>query len=346
MRYFKLSVLLASSFLSLSQNAFALSEAASTVNAEYVKVSAVTPLKPKQKIADLFKLNQMNTYILQRLTARTYFFQKQSYATTFYVGDHGVLVFDPIEGGGDALLKAIQEVTPLPVTALVYSHAHYDHLGDAGLFLKNAKKNGVKLRIISSQASAQKLAYIHSELPRPNEIVSWPYGKFKFENLTVQLHGFKHAAHTDDHAVWLLEQEKVLHAADQMNPDQLPFWNFGGSENYLYYIDNLKQASALNWNYVNAGHGNVGSKDDYHFYLVFLEDLEKATTKAMKNTPWGINIDPLKVNNHAAYMVEWHKAISKTVTDELRPIYGKYYGFEYTVPYNADMVLLRLTEYR
>ncbi len=45
-------------------------------------------------------------------------------------------------------------------------------------------------------------------------------------------------------------------------------------------------------------------------------------------------------------MVEWHKAIGKKVTDELRPLYGKYYGFEYTVPYNTDMVLLKLTEYR
>ncbi len=42
----------------LAQTAFALSEAPSTVNAEYVTVSATTPLKPKQKIAHLFQLNQ------------------------------------------------------------------------------------------------------------------------------------------------------------------------------------------------------------------------------------------------------------------------------------------------
>ena len=341
-----MSLLVVSSLAPLAQTAFALSEAPSTVNADYVAVSSTTPLKPKQKIANLFQLNQTQPYILQRLTDRTYFFERQSYATTFYVGNHGVLVFDPIERGGDDLLKAIRKVTPLPVTALVYSHAHYDHLGDAGIFVTAAQKGGIQLRIIASQATAQKLAYIHSQLPRPTEIVSWPNGKFKFENLTVKLHGFKRAAHTDDHAVWLLEQEKVLHAADQMNPDQLPFWNFGGSENYLYYVDNLKQARALNWNYVNAGHGNVGSKQDYDFYLRFLSDLEKSTAKAITNTPWGVNVDPVKVNNHAAYMVEWHKAIDKKVTDELRPLYGKYYGFEYTVPYNTDMVLLKLTEYR
>lgn len=341
-----LNLLIVSGLMPFTQNAWAFTEAPSIVQAEYVEASANKPLQQKQKIAELFRLNQTTPFILQRLTDRTYFFQRQSYATTFYVGDKGVLLFDPLEGSGEYLLTAIKQVTKLPVSAIVYSHAHYDHIGDAKLFVEAAKKADVQLRVISSSETAKKLAYIKSELPKPTERVSWPNGKFNFENITVELHGFKHAAHTDDHAVWLLAQEKVLHAADHMNPDQLPFWNFGGSENYLYYRDNLKESYALDWNFVNAGHGNVGSKEDYKFYFKFLTDLENATAAAMKSTSWGVNIDPEKVNNHAAYLIAWRTEVAKKATATLRPSYGKYYGFEYSVPYNASMVALSLSEYK
>ena len=40
-------------------------------------------------------------------------------------------LFDAPEGRGKYLLQAIRDVTPLPVTALVYSHYHVDHIGDS-----------------------------------------------------------------------------------------------------------------------------------------------------------------------------------------------------------------------
>lgn len=78
------------------------------------------------------------------------------YSTTFYVGDKGVLLFDAPEGRGKYLLQAIRDVTPLPVTALVYSHYHVDHIGDSPFWNDEAKKEGVNLRIIASKATAEK----------------------------------------------------------------------------------------------------------------------------------------------------------------------------------------------
>jgi glyoxylase-like metal-dependent hydrolase (beta-lactamase superfamily II) len=101
-------------------------EPPSTVGAPYVEPSATEPLAPGAKLAHLFALNVTKPYYLQRLTGRTYFFGGGFYTTTFYVGDEGVLVFDPPEGQGEHLVQAIGEVTSLPVTAIVYSHNHAD----------------------------------------------------------------------------------------------------------------------------------------------------------------------------------------------------------------------------
>ena len=121
-------------------------EPPSTVNATYVEPSATEPLAPGAKLGHLFALNATQPYYLQRLTERTYFFGGGFYTTTFYVGDEGVLVFDPPEGQGEHLLQAIAEVTSLPVTAIVYSHGHADHMIGAPAILAAASAAGVPER--------------------------------------------------------------------------------------------------------------------------------------------------------------------------------------------------------
>lgn len=318
-------------------------EAPSTVNARYVEASAVKALQPGEKIANLYTLNHSQPYVLQRLTARTYWFQRQYYGTTFYVGDKGVLLFDPLEYRAEHILQAIKQVTPLPVTAIVYSHNHGDHIGDAQKFVDAA---GGRLRVIASKATKSSQDVLGSKLPKPTERVDWPRGKFKFENLTVEFHGFSHAAHSDDHGAWLLVQEKVLHAPDHMNPDQPPFWAFAGSPQFTYYELNLRQTEKLDWRYFNGGHGNVGSRDDYKFYFEFLSDLKQAVGKAMQTTPFGEGIDPKTINAHTPMLPAWVGSIAKKATEELRPKYGKFYGFETATLRNAELVALSLYDYR
>lgn len=322
-------------------------EAASTVNATYVEPSATEPLAPGTKVGHLFTLNATKPYFLQRLTERTYFFGGGFYTTTFYVGDEGVLVCDPPENQGANILQAIAEVTPLPVTAIVYSHNHADHMIAAGVLLDAASATGVKdVRVIASAETDAKMKLVKSNLPAATETVAWPNGSFEFEGLTVQLNGFTRAAHTDDAAVLLLVQEKVAHLPDLVNGDQPPFRNFAQSENYVYYRPNVNELGALDWVHLVGGHGNVGSKEDIRFINTFLDDLEAAVGNAMASTQFADVVDITKHNNHAALMVPWITAIARKATDELRPTYGEFYGFEVSTPANAEMVALSMVSYR
>jgi glyoxylase-like metal-dependent hydrolase (beta-lactamase superfamily II) len=322
-------------------------ETPSTVGATYVEPSATEPLQPGQKIGQLFERNMKQPYVLQRLTQRTYFFQSQFYAATFYVGDKGVLLFDAPENRTDALLAAIAEVTPLPVTMLVYSHDHADHIGGARALVDALKKSGAEpLRIIASSATAEKMQLLGSKHPKPTDVIRWPRGSFGFERLRVQFHGFERAAHSDDHGVWLLSEEKVAHVPDHINPDQPPFWAFGGSENFLYYEMNLEQLAKLDWVFLNGGHGNVGSKDDVKFYREFIGDMKRAVGGALQAVPWGEGVDPETVRAHTVYFTTWLNAVAQRATDELRPKYGQFYGFDAATPRNAELVALTLYSYR
>jgi hypothetical protein len=95
-------------------------EPVSITSAEYVEPSASVPFRPGQRVSHLFPRSVLEEYVLQRLTSRTYWVSRHFYGSLFYVGERGVLLFDPPQGAADSLLKAIGSVTPLPVTALCY----------------------------------------------------------------------------------------------------------------------------------------------------------------------------------------------------------------------------------
>jgi glyoxylase-like metal-dependent hydrolase (beta-lactamase superfamily II) len=72
------------------------------------------------------------------------------------------------------------------------------------------------------------MSRFRSDLPRPAEVLDWPSGTARFEDVTVRLAGFPFPCHAPDHAMFLIEEERVGHTADVVNVDQLPFGGFGG----------------------------------------------------------------------------------------------------------------------
>lgn len=201
----------------------------SPTNATYVEPSAETILKPGTKLSDLLRRNMTQAYVLQRLSKRAYWVQSFNYGTVFYVGERGVLIFDTLEGVYDNIAKAVASVTDKPISAAIYPHYHADHIGDIAKYVDAAKQRGVNLEIIAATKTKQSMDLAKSSFPRPTKELKWPHDSFQFEGLTVELHGFEWAAHCDDHSAWLLEQERIVHSPDLINPDQPPFWRLATS---------------------------------------------------------------------------------------------------------------------
>ena len=346
MQGIKIYTILASSLISGS--VFAQTEIStansSTVNASYVEPSAEKIISPSDKLNNLFERNMSQPYILQKIGERTYYVQRYFYSTTFYVGDKGVLLFDAPEGRGKYLLQAIRDVTPLPVTALVYSHYHVDHIGDSPFWNDEAKKEGVNLRIIASKATAEKMQFMNSRLPVATQVLSKKDDQFKFEKQTIELHRFVKAGHTDDHSVWLLKQEKVAHSPDLLNPDQLPMMGFAVSDTLVYHDSNLRQVEMLDWKYFIGGHGNIGSHDDFKFQRQFLNDLRDTTIKVRREESFGKFMNKT-ANNHADFARAQREAIIKKVTEVLRPKYGHMYGYDASMPANIEMAIRLVGSY-
>lgn len=255
-----------------------------------------------------------------------------------------MLLFDALEGRGAHILQAIREVTPLPVTTIVYSHFHVDHIGDGEFWVNEAQTSGINLRIVASKETADKMALMNSRLPKPTQVLSGLKDAFRFETLTVEMHRFAKPAHTDNHSAWLLREQKVVHSPDLLNPDQLPMMGFAVSDTVVYHAANLKEVMALDWTYFVGGHGNIGSKEDFEFELAFLEDLRESTLKARQEEAFTKHMTPTE-NNHAAFARSQRDAIIRRVTEALRPKYGRLYGYDASMPYNVELAIRLVGSY-
>ena len=72
---------------------------------------------------------------IQKLTDNSYWILHNLHAMTLYVGETGALLVDSAESLFVArLLERIAKITPNPITTLVYTHPHLDHIkGATGL---------------------------------------------------------------------------------------------------------------------------------------------------------------------------------------------------------------------
>jgi glyoxylase-like metal-dependent hydrolase (beta-lactamase superfamily II) len=321
------------------------SQTVSPTNATYVEPSAEKILEPGRKLGDLFRRNMSEPYVLQRLTQRAWWVQSSNYGTVFFLGERGVLIFDTLEGVYDNITKAVASVTDKPISAAVYPHYHADHIGDIAKYVDAAKRRGIDLEIIASAKTRQSMDLASSSFPRPTKELKWPRDSFQFEDLTVELHGFEWAAHSDDHSAWLLKQERIVHSPDLINPDQPPFWRFAGNERFRFHEDNLKQVYGLGWDYLSGSHGNIGSRADIDFQLAFIADLKAAIGKAMGEHPFTEFVDP-SAKAHTGFLSKFFSVIATEATKTMRPKYGRMYGFEDATPPNAEMVAWAMFEYR
>jgi glyoxylase-like metal-dependent hydrolase (beta-lactamase superfamily II) len=118
---------------------------------------------------------------------------------------------------GGKLLIGIEDVTPNPVTHLIYSHAHADHIGSAHLL----QRDGVT--IIAHQLTARLLKDANDDnRPLPNETFSGTRSELRIDGnrLILEYTGDWHQA---GNLFIHLPDQKILTAIDSLerrsNPD-------------------------------------------------------------------------------------------------------------------------------
>ncbi len=80
------------------------------------------------------EIPQDKGYVVEEIGRGLYWVTDGSYQIMFLTTGEGVIVVDAPPSMVDKILAAIAEVTDEPITYVIYSHAHADHIGGAGLY--------------------------------------------------------------------------------------------------------------------------------------------------------------------------------------------------------------------
>ncbi len=259
------------SFLFLT--AFALLPAANATTSQFI----YKPASPTIPAADLQKVEGGHLerfqipFQIQRLSDNVYWVSVSYYNVTVIVGEESVLLIDAPIGRGKQILEAIKTITNKPLSAIVYSHAQSDHVGDVGVILEELGNNGVDL-YATEEVRDEFIAHKMS-MPAPTKIISESIyfdGHYIGVNKTL-------VGHTPDNTTFLIKDgdRKILHAVDIVHPDQLEFRNFSLAQDPIIFQNDLEAIMDMDWDVMVTGHDNLGYKEDVRFLQDYIADIRE-----------------------------------------------------------------------
>src|SRR6266508_2235968 len=160
-------------------------------------------------------------YLVEEIRDHLYWVTDVSYNTMFLVTEKGVVAVDAPPSIGKNYLKAIAEVTNKPIAYVIYSHAHLDHIGAAGIFPKNAT-------YIAQQETAGELQRAKSVAKNASMVQPIPTVSFS-KNYTLQIGNqtlnldYYGNNHLPGNIFIYAPKQKVLMLVDIVFPGWVPF---------------------------------------------------------------------------------------------------------------------------
>ncbi len=278
--------------------------------------------------------------IIQKLTDRSYWVLNNLHDMHMYVGDSEVLLVDSPDGlDVETLLNRIASITPNPVTTLVYTHPHQDHLGGAAILRAGVEKRGGKLRIVGSEYLVNSFDEYQQSIPRPTEVVTGRAGYFDFDGQKIKLATPVSIGHSKADS-YVLFPDRTIMFVDFIHADRLPLHGISGVQSMNGYITYLRHVAGEQWDFANLGHVNVGSRQDLDLTMQYIEDLYSTWFEVMPEYANMAELSSAKQQND--YVGIWLRNLYDRVAYEmavrLEPKYGHLPQFELAIDHALKII--------
>lgn len=191
------------------------------------------------------------------------------YQSQFYVSTDAVVVVDCPPTIGHKLLYAIRNITDRPITHLVYSHLHSDHIGGAGIVVETNKHMTI---IAQKETKSLLAAFNDTARPLPTRVFETNY-TLCVGNQTLEL-SYKGRNHIDGNIFIYAPQQKVLMLVDVIYPGWTPFYELGEAKYVQGYIAAHDQVLAYDFAHFVGGHiDRSGVREDVLVQREYIHDL-------------------------------------------------------------------------
>ena len=230
-----------------------------------------------------------NGYYVDEISDNLYWVTDGSYQMMFLVSRKGVIVVDAPPSIGQNILNAISDVTDKPITHVVYSHTHADHIGAAGIYPENAV-------VIAHEDTASQLeAAMTSDRPVPYGTfvgggpVHLPDKTFKDKyhlrvaDQVLEL-DYKGPNHEPGNIFVYAPEQKVLMFVDVIFPAWSPFPRFALAEDIPGYYEAHDQVLGYDFDTFVGGHlTRLGNRADVELAQEYVLDIQANAITALQS---------------------------------------------------------------
>jgi glyoxylase-like metal-dependent hydrolase (beta-lactamase superfamily II) len=213
-------------------------------------------------------------YFVDEIADGIYWLSGSHYQTMFFTTGEGVIAIDAPQPIGQSYLEAIQEVTDEPITHVIYSHAHNDHTGAAGMFPPD-------IEYIAHQDAVDLL----SGVPAPTITFEDTY-TLEVGNQVLEL-SYINTYHSVGDIVIHAPRQKVAMVVDLFHPGSAPFAGFGATIDlgaHLQAHDVLIEE--YDFNVLIPGHTEIlATKAHLETNRAFILSMQEIMLQAIESVP-------------------------------------------------------------
>jgi len=275
----------------LAGSATALNSAPGEAGESYLNMNHIAPIGVRTgKYLDIPSqakgppVDPAKGYRTEQLGRGLYMITDNAYSSMFLVYEGGVVVIDAPPPYAKHLLEAIREITDKPITDVVYSHSHADHI--AGV-----RELGGNPRIIAQEETKRLLAEANDP-KRPLPTVTF---KDRYllrrgsQTLELSYHGVGHEPGNIIYA----PQQKVLMVVDTVFPGWMPWRRLALAQDIRGLFRQIEEIQAIKFEKFVGGHvSRWGTNADVQLQLDFMRDLRSAAAAALQSTKPGEEMNP------------------------------------------------------
>jgi glyoxylase-like metal-dependent hydrolase (beta-lactamase superfamily II) len=257
-------------------------------------------------------INPRKGYRIEELGRGLYMVSDNFYQSMFMVYEQGVVVIDAPPNYSAKLRQAIGEVTQLPVTHLIYSHSHSDHIGGATDL--NARP------VVIAQEDAKWLLQRVNDPKRPIPTVTFKNSyTLKLGSQTLELK-YPAGGHERGNIFIYAPEQRVLMVVDVVFPGWMPWRRFALATDVPALFEQVEQIDAHPFRTFVGGHvTRVGSHADVRLQLDFMNDLKAAAAAALKSTKPRVEMHAADFSNPWAIADNYIDRVVARCVAELTP---------------------------
>jgi glyoxylase-like metal-dependent hydrolase (beta-lactamase superfamily II) len=261
-------------------------------------------------------------YRLQDLGSGLYMVTDNAYQSMLLVYDKGVVVIDAPPAFSAHLPQAIAELTDKPITHVVYSHSHIDHIG-------GAKALGGRPTIIAQDETARLLKRA-ADPNRPMPTVTFADRYTLHAGTQILELSYHGNAHEPGNIFIYAPAQRVLMVVDVVFPGWMPWRRFALAQDIPGYFAQVEEIGKLDWDTLVGGHvARTGTHADVESQVEFNRDVKQAAATALATTKPGVGLNPLDAANPWAGFDNYIDRVAASCVNSLTPQWStKLAGFD------------------